>query len=130
MRPRILMILSAIVMGVLGVGLSFLPQELLGALGVPAAEGAIVLIAQVMGALYLGFATIDWMARGIPIGGIYSRPLAMGNFLHFAVAAIALTKALPGGARGPGELVLTITYVILAVWFGALLFSSPVRGAP
>jgi hypothetical protein len=115
-------------MGALGLGMSFLPQELLGALGAPGASGAMVVIAQVIGALYLGFAMLNWMARGNPIGGIYSRPIAMGNFLHFTVAAIALAKALLAGASGPARIGLTAMYVILAVWFGAVLFTSPVRG--
>ena len=123
------MILSAAVMAALGLGMSFLPQELLATLGVPDADARLVVLVQVVGALYLGFAILDWMARGNPMGGIYSRPLVTGNLLHFAAAAIALVKATFAGGRGPAELVLTLTYVVLAIWFGAVLLSSPVRSA-
>jgi hypothetical protein len=33
---------------------------------------------------------LNWMARANRIGGIYSRPVAMGNFLHFTMGALVL----------------------------------------
>ena len=49
--------------------------------------------AQACGVLYLGFAILNWMAKDDLIGGIYSRPVAMGNFLHFFTIAMALVKS-------------------------------------
>ena len=35
---------------------------------------------------------MNWMAKTVLIGGIYARPLAIGNFTHFLVGALALLK--------------------------------------
>ena len=117
------MILSALVMAVLGVAATFLPHELLRAASIDPA-GALPAVVQLVGALYLGFAIINWTAKDSLIGGIYNRPAALGNFLHFVAGAFALGKCAP---RGPGPLALTIAYALFAIAFGMILFSSPVE---
>jgi hypothetical protein len=84
-------LLSALFMGVLGAAASFLPQEIATRFGVQADTHAFLLL-QIVGALYLGFAILNWMAKDVLMGGIYSRPSALGNFLHFAVVSIVLLK--------------------------------------
>ena len=81
-------------MGALGVAASFFSHELLRVAGATV-ETQAVLIVQVCGALYIGFAFLNWYLRGFVIGGIYNRPLAVANLLHFAVVAITLLKAAP-----------------------------------
>ena len=81
---------SALVMGALGLAATFLPQEIAAYLG---ASTTLPLLIQILGALYLGFAMLNWMARTSLIGGIYSRPVASGNLVHFVVGALALAKA-------------------------------------
>lgn len=124
MKTRILMSASAVLLGAVGVALSFLPQELLVAAGMAAEPGAVIL-AQVLGAAYLGFAMLNWMARGVLIGGVYARPVALGNFLHFAVVAIVLVKALVAEPVTAGSAVAAGLYVLFAVWFGGALFTHP-----
>jgi hypothetical protein len=69
---------------------------------------------------------LNWMARANLIGGIYSRPVAMGNFLHFAMVAIALLKALLGGLRAQPILIgAVVVYSVFAVWFGLAVFTHP-----
>ena len=125
MHTRVLMSISAAFLGGIGLSLSFLPQETLGALGVPPLT-ALVILVQVTGALCLGFAIMNWMARGVLMGGIYSRPLAIGNFLHFAVVAVTLLKTMTALDT---ILVVAVAavYTVLAAWFGLVLFTSPVR---
>jgi hypothetical protein len=77
------MTLSAALTAALGVGGSFLPQEILARFE-SAPDWFPILVVQVAGALYLAFAILNWMARGNLIGGIYASPLALGNFMHFA----------------------------------------------
>jgi len=123
MQTRILMATSAVFMAVLGAAASFLPEEILRYTGtVPAA--LINSVVQTCGALFLGFAILNWMARGLLIGGIYSRPLALGNFLHFTVVAITLMKVL-FELPLPMVIGLTIIYTIFALWFGMVLFTHP-----
>lgn len=129
MQTKLLMSAAAGLMGALGLAASFLPQEILGWAGVPPVAPA-VLVVQIAGALYLGFAMLDWMARGSVLGGIYGRPVVLGNFLHFAIVAIALVKALTRGHPAPALVVGTVVYLVLAVWFGGVLFTSPVSAAP
>ncbi len=110
-------------MFVLGITSSFLPQELLRSLGT-SVDTWNVLILQVLGALYLGFAILNWSARGVLIGGIYSRPLAFGNFMHFAIVAITAIKLILQ-VESTVVMVLAAVYVVFAFWFGLVLFTHP-----
>jgi len=119
------MSLSAAFMALAGLAASFLPLEILAASG--SDDGLVPLLTiQIAGALYLGFALVNWMARGILIGGIYARPLALGNFMHFGVAAITLAKALAAAPWTP-IVVLLIPYAIFAAWFAVVLFTHPLK---
>ncbi|MFC6997021.1 hypothetical protein [Rufibacter roseus] len=120
MNTRWVLAGSALVMGAIGMAASFLPHEILQYLGAPAV-GIYALLLQLMGSLYLGFGILNWMSRRVLIGGIYARPLAMGNFLHFFVGAMALIKALP-----VEYLPLISIYAIFAALFGVICFRHPV----
>lgn len=124
MNTRILMVLSALLMAILGVAGSFLPQELLFELGAPA-EGLLVLVVQITGALYLAFSVLNWTARANLIGGIYSRPVALGNFLHFVMVTLALWKAVVDGQYEMAVIVGAVVYTAFAVSFGFVLFTHP-----
>ena len=71
-------------------------------------------------------ALLDWHARGAPFGGIYGRPVALGNFLHFAVIALALAQAV---FAMPAPVLWSVTAVAaaLALCFGAVLFGPSPR---
>ncbi len=114
---------SAAFLAAMGLGASFVPQEFLETFG-SQADNLTIVVVQITGALYLGFAILNWSARGVLIGGIYSRPLAMGNFLHFAVGAATLVKAAI--VQASGLLVgSAVVYVVFALWFGLVLFTHP-----
>ena len=117
------MVISAVFMALLGLGASFLPQEVLTYTGFRA-EGLSVVLVQVTGALYLGFSLLNWTARGILIGGIYARPLALGNFMHFAIVTIVLVKSLSAQTASP-ILIGAAAYFLLTAWFGLVLFRHP-----
>ncbi len=115
---------SAILMAVCGIVFQFAPHAILGYFNADA-SGILPLFVQMVGALYLGFAMMNWMAKGILIGGIYARPLAMGNFLHFTVGAFALLKyAFGGGVPWPVWAAAAL-YSIFAIMFGIVLFRHP-----
>jgi hypothetical protein len=124
METRVLMGLSAAFMAGLGLTASFLPQELLGWSG-SQPGGTAVLAIQAAGALYLGFGMLNWMARTNLIGGIYSRPVALGNFIHFAVVAVVLLKALLAGQLPAAMAAVAVAYAAFAAWFGFVLFTHP-----
>ena len=121
------MTLSAVFLAALGVTASFLPREMLDQAG--AAPGWFPeLMIQHAGAAFLAFAVLNWAARGNMLGGIYGRPIALGNFAQFAIGAITLLKNLSNVRDDPAMLVVTAGYSLFAVWFGAVLFGpGPAR---
>lgn len=126
MNTKILMGASAVVMGLLGAGASFAPHETLAFAGEPS-NGLLPLVVQITGALYIGFAMMNWMAKDSLIGGIYNRPLAIGNFVHFTVAGIALGKAAVVASFNTTVVVFAVLYALFAIAFAMLFFTSPVK---
>ena len=120
MATKILMGASALFLALLGILTSFFAYEVLQQHGTEP-DGPTVLLIEMMGAVYLGFALLNWMARGVIIGGIYARPLALGNFLHFAMVTVMLAREaidhqvvqLAGSA---------FVFGLFAVGFGWVLF--------
>jgi hypothetical protein len=123
---KLLMTSSAVFLAALGLGASFLPQELLARAGSPS-DWLTITIVQLAGAAWVGLALMNWAARGTLIGGIYGRPIALGNFAHFAIGAIVLLKIVPRGHAGPASIAATVLYGAFAVWFGSALFSAGPR---
>ncbi|MFM7853329.1 MAG: hypothetical protein ACKO96_15770, partial [Flammeovirgaceae bacterium] len=113
-------------MGATGIILSFLPHELLAYLS--STRGAILdaLILQVLGALYFAFAMVNWTAKANLIGGIYSRPIAIGNFTHFTIGALALIKGYFSNHE-MAILTLSIIYTVFAILFAIVFFRHPVK---
>ena len=120
---------SALFLGLLGLAATFLPQEILAWAGIAAetTDPTAVLLVQALGAAYLGFAILNWMAKGILIGGIYAKPVALGNFLHFTVIALALVKVAFGGEGSAVLVGATVLYALFAAWFGVVMFTDPAK---
>jgi hypothetical protein len=127
MSTRVLMSSSAAVLAALGVAITFLPQELLAHVGVQP-RGSPVLLIQVLGALFMGMAALNWMNRGNRIGGIFGRPVSMANFVNFAVGAVALVKGAISQQFEPEVVAMAAIYAIFAAWFGWVLFTHPQGG--
>lgn len=123
MNTRLLMIFSAVLMGVAGISLTFLPKEI-AEITFNQNAGWAVLVLQILGAQYLAFGMINWVAKDNLIGGIYSRPVAMGNFLHFIISGLALIKTAPAH-QSAWYWSFTAIYVILACAFGYVFFTHP-----
>ena len=121
---RLLMQASALLMAALGLPATFLPQEILRSAAAPDSGLAVVAV-QVTGALYVGFALLNWMARGNLIGGIYSRPVAVGNLAHFLVAALALGKAVLAGNHASALMAAPNAYAVFPALFARVVFRPP-----
>ncbi len=126
MRTSRLMTASAFLMAGLGLTATFLPQEVAGRFG-GAPGDPVILLLQATGGLYLGFAMLNWFARGSILGGIYNRPMVAGNFLHFLVVALALAKAVAAGERQGAFIAATLVYAAFACAFGWVMWSSPAK---
>jgi len=127
MNTKLLMAASSVFMGLIGIALSFMPSEFLEIFGQMPNE-TLTLILQLTGALYFGFAMTNWMAKNVLIGGIYSRPLSIGNFSHFFIAGLALIKTFFNSNTTSTYIIgLTIIYVLFAILFGYILFTHPIK---
>ena len=120
---------SAVFLGAQGVVASFLPVEMLGFLDGIAHNRFEATLVQLFGAALLGFAMLNWMARGAPAGGIYGRPIVIGNLVHYTVGGIALLKVAAVGGMPALGIVLTVAYSVLAVAFGIVMFGRGPIGA-
>ena len=124
MNTKLLMMLTSMVLAGTGIVLSFFPQETGRFIGIN--EPGIILL-QVLGALYFGFGAMNWVAKANLIGGIYSKPVALGNFSHFLVGALALSK-IAFRDTSPAYLWLgAVIYLVFALLFGYVFFASPVQ---
>jgi hypothetical protein len=121
MNTKLLMIVSSILLGLAGVVTLIAPQELLAALQVPVTPPLSVVI-QLMGAFYFAFALTNWIAKDSVIGGIYAKPISLGNFAHFTVGALVLAKYQLSEEATAVHFAVLIAYAIFALIFGWLAF--------
>ena len=125
MKTKLLMTSSALFCGIIGTLLLFLPIEIAEYFGV---EPTIItiLFLKILSAIYLGFGILNWTAKGTLIGGIYNKPIVLGNLLHFAVGAIELIKVI-SNIQIHREIIifLTVFYVIFALLFVYVIKTNP-----
>ena len=125
MKTKLLMTSSALFCGIIGILLLFLPNEIAEYLNV---EPTIItiLFLKILSALYLGFGILNWTVKGSLIGGIYNRPIALGNLLHFVVGSIELVKVI-SNIQTHREIIifLTVLYIIFGVLFAYVLKNNP-----
>lgn len=117
---------SAIVLGAGGVAGTFMPDEVLHAAGI-AASPSMALVIQLYAATLFGWAMLNWTARGNLIGGVYNRPVAIGNLAHFAIGALAAAKSVAAGHVGGIAVGTTAVYVVFAVAFAIVFATTPVK---
>jgi len=120
MNTKILLTVTSAALALAGVLALFAPELVVGS-GLPPASPAPALV-QLLGALYLAFAAVNWIARESVIGGVYARPISLGNFAHFIVGALILAKYVLGGAPGLPAIGALLVYAAFAIIFGWLVF--------
>ena len=124
MKTKVLMAGSALIMGIAGLAGTFAPQDVGQALSLSGqAESLSYIYIQLLAALLLGFAIANWTAKDSLIGGIYNRPLALGNLMHFVVGAFALGRFAFAHAALPFAIAAVI-YAVFAIGFGLLVFGG------
>lgn len=115
---------SALCLGAAGILFLFAPQET-GAALLPDASGGDKLF-QLLGAALLGFAMMNWTAKGAALGGIYGRAVVIGNLMHLLGGAFILVpRALSVQTTTTTALwILTGLYALGAALFVYLTFFS------
>ena len=125
MNTKLILTTSAILLAVLGLSLTFVPDEILVALDYSTSK-SITLLFQLLGALYFSFAMVNWNIKDGRIGGIYNKPIALGNFTHFLIGGMALGKALFSNPELPILIwILGGFYILFAVLFWIITFTHP-----
>ena len=130
---RTILSASGLFLGLLGLALMLAPGELGGWLGlVPPRVGEVgtpegggagpapTLGVQLFAAALFAVGFLDWMGRGAIYGGIYGRPIALGNFLLGLLVAVVLVRDAP---TAPG-LVLASLFALHGGAFGWILFRA------
>ncbi len=124
MPTKVLLSIAALVIGLPGLFLLFAPDEALAWFG-SAADPAAQLFTQLAGGFATAIGINNWMARGSAIGGVYGRPLLVGNLVAFFTAGLSLLKA-PGPLSGhPAVIAVAVLMLLCGAGFGRLLFVHP-----
>lgn len=110
---------TALFLGIIGVALLFIPQELASYFQM---EESSVLALQLMGGMYFAFSILNWMYKANTIGGIYGRPVALANFTNFFVGALTFIKIILAGDQGISMILACLIYCAFAFAFAYLLF--------
>ena len=114
--------IAALCLAAAGVLFLFAPQEVGAALSPGTRADPLF---QLLGAALLGFAAMNWTARGAALGGIYGRAVVVGNLMHLLVGAFVLvSRSASNDTVTPAFLVLTGLYVLGAALFVYLTFFS------
>ena len=118
---------SAVSLAFIGLCLTFFATEIADHFQ-PGSTIILQLFIQILGALYFAFSMLNWMAKGNVMGGIYNRPIVIGNLTHFLVGGLALLKSLVKHPELPWAIwIIAGLYIIFALIFGKVFFGSPVR---
>lgn len=120
---NIALTIAALLLGVLGVVLSFLPQELFQLFNEPTGTFGILSV-KLLGLCMIGLSAINWMSKDRLIGGIYNRPLALANTLHFCIGAVILIKTLMVTFYW-SLFILSFFYAVFGVAFFKIMFTTP-----
>ena len=125
MNTKLILTVCVIFLAGAGLSLTFLPEEISAYINISSAK-PFLLVLQILGALYLSFAMLNWMVKGSLIGGIYNKPIAMANFMHFFIAGLALIKGLLSNPGLPYAVwAFAGVYSIFALLFGLIAFRHP-----
>src|SRR5215213_9088252 len=123
MNTKILMTTTSLILGLAGLFTLFAPENVLAMLNVPA-ENSLSLLVQLVGSLYFSFALVNWTAKDSAVGGIYARPVSLGNFSHFFVGTLILIKYFLSNSYNLVVLLIMMAYLLFAVAFYWLVFRA------
>lgn len=112
---------SSLLLAVLGGGLLFFPEASADSLSLP--DGSARALPLVAGG-QLGFAMLNWTGRGAVYGGVYGRPIVVGNFANAVITSSVLLRIQLDEGSAFGWLVL-VAFILYLVAFIRLTFWPP-----
>jgi hypothetical protein len=120
------LISSALINGILGILITFLPQETGQFIGTTEMNSADLALMQVLGSALIGIAIINFMSRGLTVGGIYGKPIQLGNLIFHLASGLGLLKFVFNTESWLLFGIPALLYLLLTSGFIKLNFSSPV----
>lgn len=118
---RKILVGSSLLLAVLGVGLLFFPEASADILSLPEESArALPLIAGGQ----LGLAMLNWAGRGAVYGGVYGRPIVVGNFGNAVITSSVLLRLQMDDGSATGWLAL-VALLLYLVAFIRLTFWPP-----
>ena len=123
MNTKILMTITSLILALAGLVALFAPENVLAVFNTPLTNSLSVPV-QLLGALYFGFALMDWTAKDSAIGGIYARPVSLGNFGHFLTGGLLLFRYQFSNPFNLSIVILFSIYAIFAFLFYWLVFHA------
>ena len=127
LRGQFIVAAAAIYLLLVGALCLFLPEKVGAQFG--AGANAPLLLIQVLGSACLGLGLLDWVSRHSMVGGIYGRPLVIGNLVHFVCGALVFARSLMDAQTAMTWIGLAV-YSVFAIAFGALLLGRGISNAP
>lgn len=125
MARKTILTSSSVTLGAFGVILSFAPDFIWESQNIKATP-IILVITQILGALYFSFAVLNWLAKESMLGGIYNRPVILANFTHYLIGCIFLLKnQILNTNENYMICLLVLLYCSFSVSFGIMLISNP-----
>lgn len=125
---KVLMTSSAIVYLLMGLVISFFPQEIGRLFGTASQYGMDLLVMKILGALFFGFGVINLMACRSPLGGVYGRSIVMGNLmLALIIGGQFLKFNISQDVTGGHFWLICGVFIVFATGFLKLFFTSPVQ---
>lgn len=116
MKVKHILIIDAIVLLVFGVGFLFASVWTMDLFDISLGEDGI-LMTQLLGAFFLGFAILNWMGRRYAVADDV-RPLIFANFIASAVGCVVLLLQKLDGMGNAWTWVPIILYLLFALAFG------------
>jgi hypothetical protein len=127
MKLSALMIVNAIVAVVFGLGFILAPSQVASfyspAVGAPEADGVLRVVAQLLGAAFVAFAVLTWVARNARDSEA-RRAILLALFIGDVVGfVIALIAQMGGAVNALGWSTVAI-YLLFAIGFGYFVFTA------
>lgn len=125
MTRKTIVTVSSVTLGISGLILSLAPDFLWESQNVKVTP-IILVFTQILGALYLSFAILNWSARDNLLGGIYNRSIILANFTHYLVGFISFLEVQILNYNVIYKIcLLALIYCTFSISFGIMLITNP-----
>ena len=116
MKLKVVLTVSAIYLGVLGVGFMLAPRQI-GIDAVPAnASPALLAYLRIFGGPILGIAVLNWMARNAELSAARNA-IVLGNIVGFGCVTLMDVWGVFGGGARPAAKMFLVIHLLMTVAF-------------